>query len=263
MRDDDRISFVPLTLSVSGREFTDDADFDQKEFLRMANASEDAPKSSCPPPIAFCEAFGDDGEDAYGITLSSRLSGSYNSAVIGAAMAKEDVPGKNVHVFDSKSAACGQTLILLKLKECLDAGMGFLDTVAAVERYISEQVTVFVLDRLDALKKNGRLSGIEGALATALNIKPILGSTPDGDIQKLGMARGMKQGLKKLADMVGGLVKDPASKVFAITHCNAMERALWLKDEILSRYPFKDVLILDAAGVSTLYAQDGGIVCAF
>ena len=263
MRQDSGLKLVPLTLRVGDQQIVDDETFDQQSFLEAVEQSEDVPHSACPSPGAFVEAYGEDNDDAYGITLSSALSGSYNSAMLGAKIAKDDFPEKHVHVFDSKSAACGQTLILLKLKECLAAGFSFDKTVEAVEKYIKEQTTVFVLETIEMLRKNGRLSNLEGALLTALNIKPILGSTLQGSIQKVGMGRGMKQSLKKLVDYIGTTVIDPANKYLAITHCNCKARAEWLKQEIASRYPFKDILILDAAGVSSLYAGDGGIVVAY
>lgn len=263
MRQDSGLKLVPLTLRVGNQQMLDDESFNQHAFLDAVDQNEEVPHSACPSPGAFCEAYGEDNVDAYGITLSSKMSGSYNSALLGAKILQEDFPEKRIHVFDSKSAACGQTLILMKLKECLNAGFSFDKTVAAVEKYIKEQSTVFVLETIDMLRKNGRLSNLEGTLLTALNIKPILGSTPEGEVKKVGIGRGMKQSLKKLMDYIGETVIDPANKYLAITHCNCLARAEWLKEEIMKRYPFKDVLIFDAAGVSSLYAGRGGIVVAY
>lgn len=260
---DESITYVPLTLSVDGEEIIDDETFDQRSFLKKIAASETGGKSACPSPQAFMNAYGEDDEDAYAITLSSVLSGSYNSAVVGAQMMQDEHPNKKIHVFDSKSAASGQALILLKLRECLNAGLSFEKTVEKVENYIKEQTTVFVLETLDAFIKSGRIRHLEGLLGKMLGIKPVLGSTPEGNIQKLGLGRGTKQALQKLVNYIGTTVIDPAQKILAITHCNCRERALALRDEIMARYHFMDAIILEAAGVSSLYAADGGVVVAY
>ncbi len=260
---DESITYVPLTLSVDGEEIIDDETFDRDSFLKKIAASETGGRSACPSPQSFMDAYGDDDDDAYAITLSSVLSGSYNSAVVGAKMLQDDRPNKKIHVFDSKSAASGQTLILMKLRECLKAGLSFEKTEETVERYISEQTTVFVLETLDAFIKNGRIRHLEGLLGKMLGIKPVLGSTPEGNIQRLGLGRGTKQALQKLVNYIGISVTDPANKILGITHCNCRERALALRDEIMTRYHFKDAIVLESAGVSTLYAADGGIVVAY
>ena len=260
---DESITYVPLTLSVDGEEIVDDETFDRDSFLAKIAASENGGRSACPSPQAFMEAYGADDEDAYAITLSSVLSGSYNSAVLGAQMLQDEWPNKKIHVFDSKSAASGQTLILMKLRECLKAGLPFEKTVEKVENYIKEQTTVFVLETLDAFIKNGRIRHLEGMLGKLLGIKPVLGSTPEGNIQKLGLGRGTRQALQKLVNYIGTTMIDPAEKILAITHCNCREKALALRDEIMARYPFKDAIVLDSAGVSSLYAADGGIVVAY
>ena len=209
------------------------------------------------------EAYGRDDLDAYGITLSAELSGSYNSAVLGAKLLQEEFPNKKIHVFNSKSACCGQTLILLKIRECIAGGLNFEETVKTVEKYISEQTTLFVLETLESLRKNGRLSHLESLLIHALNIRPVMSSTPEGNIQKIGIGRGMKKALTKMVDHIGTTVVNQTAKTLAITHCNCRERAEWVKAEIMKRYSFRDIIILDAAGVASLYACDGGIVVAY
>lgn len=263
MREDNSISFVPLTLFVGEKSFIDDESFDQKEFLKTVAESSEGPTSACPSPQDFIDAYGDDSEDAYGITLSAELSGSYNSAVLGANLLAEKYPDKNIHVFNSRSACCGQTLILLKLKECLNAKMSFHQTVKEVEQYISEQTTLFVLETLEHLYKNGRLNHLEIVLANALNIKPVMSSTPEGSIEKVGIQRGIKKALIKMVERIESTVINPAEKILAITHCNCPERAAFVKERIMSKYNFKDVIIVDAAGVASLYAGDGGIVIAY
>jgi DegV family protein with EDD domain len=263
MKEDEHITLVPLTLHVGEDRIIDDETFDQASFLAKVAACPEAPSSACPSPDAFMKAYGYNSEDAYGITLSAELSGSYNSAKLGADLLKEEYPDKNIHVFNSRSACCGQTLILLKIQECLEKGMKFDEVVSCVEHYISEQTTLFVLESLETLRKNGRLSNLKAALVNVLNIKPVMSSTPEGTIEQVDMGRGMKKALSKMVNHIGNTVIHPTEKILAISHCNCLERAQWVKVEIEKKYAFKDIIIIDTAGVGSMYANDGGIVIAY
>ena len=263
MRSDPHVVKVPLTLRLGNTEVVDDDSFDQASFLKMIAESPDGPSSACPSPQAFMDAFGSDDCDAYAITLSAELSGSYNSAMQAKKMLQEDMPRKNIHVFNSRSAAAGQSLVLMKLQECLAAGMPFKDVVVEVELYIREQTTLFVLETLEVFRKNGRLSNLKAAVVEVLNLKPVMGSTPAGTIKQVGKGRGMKKALTVLVDHIGETAIRSKEKALAIVHCNCMNRARWLKHEIEQRYDFKKIVILEAGGVSTTYACDGGIIVAY
>ena len=120
--------------------------------------------------------------------------------------------------------------------------------------------TYFVLETLDALRKNGRLTNIQAVLANVLSIKPIMGANPDGTICKLDQVRGMNKALTKMADLIAEKVIQPEEKRLAISHCNCPERAEYVKQLLLDRIKVKETIILNTAGVSTLYASDGGII---
>jgi DegV family protein with EDD domain len=122
---------------------------------------------------------------------------------------------------------------------------------------------MFVLDNLETLRKNGRLTGVKAALVSVLNIKPVMEATPEGTIDQCGHGRGTKKALKKMVEEVGSRVSDYENRIFGISHCNCLERALLVKEEIEKRYPFKKIIIADTAGVGTMYANDGGVVIAF
>ena len=163
-------------------------------------------------------------------------------------------------MFNSRSASVGETLIALKIQECEEAGMEFEQVIEQVNAFIDEQHTYFVLESLDALRKNGRLTGIKALVATALNIKPVMGSTPEGTIYQLGQGRGMKKALTKMVDSVVAEVIHPEQKILAISHCNAPERAEAVRKMIQEKIQVKDSFIVDTRGVSSLYASDGGII---
>lgn len=249
-----------LEIELQGRHMIDDETFDQAEFLKLVAESPECPKSSCPSPERYMEAYHCDADHIYAVTLSSELSGSYNSAVLGKSLYEEEYGEKKIHIFNSRSASVGETLIALKAAECEEKGMSFEETVETVEAYIEEQHTYFVLETLDTLRKNGRLTGIKAVMATALNIKPVMGSTPEGTICQLGQARGVKKALVKMTEQVTEDVKNSKDKILAIAHCNCKERAENVKKMLLEKINVKDVIILDTAGISSMYAADGGVI---
>lgn len=249
-----------LSIDVDDYHIIDDDTFDQKDFLEKVAASPNCPKSSCPSPEAYMEKYHCEEQHVYAVTLSAELSGSYNSAVLGKSLYKEEYGEKDIYVFNSRSASIGETLIALKIAECEEKGMTFEQVIEAVEAYIEEQNTYFVLETLDTLRKNGRLTGIKAVVATALNIKPVMGSTPQGTICQLGQARGMKKALAKMADEMVKNVVRAEDKILAISHCNCPARAQELKALLLERFQPKDVLVLDTAGISSMYAADGGVI---
>ena len=251
---------VPLTLDIDGHLVVDDETFDQADFLKRVAASPNCPKSSCPSPHRYMEAYTCDADHVYAVTLSAELSGSYNSAELGKKLYEEEYGEKKIHIFNSRSASIGETLIALKIEACEKAGMSFEDVIATVDAYIADQHTYFVLESLEALRKNGRLSNLKAFVANALNIKPVMGATPQGTICQKDQARGVNRALKRMADYVAEEIKNPAEKIVAISHCNCPERAQFVKEEIAKRVSVKDFLILDTAGVSSLYASDGGII---
>ena len=262
MRKDPCYSMIPLTLMVGERHFVDDETFDQADFLQKVAACPECPKSACPSPESYRKAFDCEAEHIYCVTLSSELSGSYNSAVLGASLLHEEKKGVQIHVFNSCSASIGQTLIAMKIAQCEDAGLPFEDVVSVVNKYIEEQHTFFVLENLETLRKNGRLSRVKALVATALKIKPIMGSTPEGTICQLDQARGMNKALVKMVDKIVEVTENSENKILAISHCNSPKKANMLKEAIQEKMKLADIVVLDTAGVSSMYANDGGIIVA-
>lgn len=260
LKKDEHFVSVPLQLQVDEHIIVDDDTFNQAEFLRLVDESPNCPKSSCPSPEKYMQEYSNEAENIYAVTLSSQLSGSYNSAVLGKNLYHEEKGDKNIHVFDSRSASIGETLIALKTEECEKSGMTFSEIVKIVEEYIEGLNTYFVLESLETLRKNGRLSNLKAFVAGALNIKPVMGATKEGIICQLGQARGINKALDKMINLIVEQVKDSENKILAISHCNCRERALMVKDELLKKCKFRDVILCETAGVSSLYANNGGII---
>ena len=259
MKNNAHFSNVPLTLEVGDWTVLDDASFDQAEFLKRVAEYDGAPKSACPSPSAYMAQM-EDADRVYIVTLSSQLSGSYNSAVLAKNLFEEDEEDVLIHVFDSKSASIGQTLIGKKIAELEESGKSFEEVVEETERYIDSQHTFFVLESLETLRKAGRLSNLKSMIANTLNIKPIMGSTEIGSIQQLAQARGMKKALEKMAECMMEVTNHPEEKVLAISHCNCPNTASMLKEIVSQKASFKEIVVVDTNGVSSMYANDGGII---
>ena len=240
MKKEPRFQMIPLTLQVDDIQVIDDETFDQQHFLDLVKASPNCPKTACPSPETFKEAYECEEEDIYVITLSSHLSGTYNSAILGKQLYEEEHGAKNIKVIDSWSASAGE----LKAEE-----------------FKKNMKTYFVLESLDVLRKNGRLTGLQAFFATTLNIKPVMGAV-QGVIIKEDQARGVNKALNKMCDYAQKNIVDPEEKIAVIAHCNHRERAEFVKEELLKRIPFKEVVITETAGVATVYASDGGVVLA-
>lgn len=260
MERDAHFVHAALQLEIDGERFVDDHTFDRLDFLKKMKASPNCPKSSCPSPEAYREAFDCGADHLYAVTLSAELSGSYNSAELGKNLYLEEHPKKKVHVFNSCSASVGETRIARRIQECEEAGMTFEEVVKTVEEFILGMHTYFVLETLDNLRKNGRLSAVKALVASALNIKPVMGATDQGIIIQLGQARGMQKALRQMVEAMKAELKHPEEKILGIAHCNNRERAEFVRDEIKKLLKVKEIFILETGGVSTLYAAQGGII---
>jgi len=260
LKKDPRFEIVPLTLMVGDETFIDDETFNQKEYLRKVAACEDCAKTACPSPEKFMQACETDADDVYIITLSSPLSGSYNSACLGKHLYEESGKKKNILVLDSRSASIGQTNMALRIAEYYEEGKTFEEICPLIERFRDECKTYFVLDNLETLRKNGRLSQIKSIVASTLSIKPYMSANDEGEIIQLGQCMGMKKAIQKMADYIVANTPDIDSRRLMISHCNCPERAEFFKKLMLERGQYRDIMILDTAGVSSTYANDGGII---
>lgn len=258
-KNDTRFQIVPLRLEVGDYNVMDDENFDQKEFLRNVATCPQCPKSACPSPESYMEAYHGDEEEVYVVTLSSHLSGSYNSAEVGKNLYLEKYGAKKIHVVDSESASCGETQLAMLIMKYKEEGLSFEDTVKKVETFKRRMRTYFVLDNLETLRKNGRLTGVKALVVSALNIKPVMVGT-FGSIEQKGQAIGTNKALAKMADNLVADVPDSGERTLMITHCNCPERAEYMRELMEKRASYKDIVIMDTAGVSSMYANDGGII---
>ena len=268
LKKDPGFQMIPLTLQVGNVQVIDDETFDQSAFIEMVKACPECPKTACPSPESFKKAYEEADADAvFVITLSNHLSGSYNSAVLAKELYEEEKKEagepvtKKIAVIDSLSASSGELDQALYIRDLCEQGLNFETVAEMAEAYSHRMKTYFVLETLDTLRKNGRLSGLQAFFATALNIKPVMGAE-EGVIIKLDQARGINKALQRMCDIAVKETGDTSGKRVVICHVNHQERALYVKAELEKRASFKEIVITEAAGVATVYANDGGIILA-
>lgn len=174
---------------------------------------------------------------------------------------EEQYGDKNILVVDSHSASCGETQIALKLMELEEQGLTFAEITKKIRHFRNEMHTYFVLDNLETLRKNGRLTGIKAVVASTLSIKPVM-AAEDGIIVQRGQGIGIKKALNKMVDLIASELTDADKKRIIISHCNAPDRALLVEQIIKLKTGCNNIMMQDMAGISSMYANDGGVIVA-
>lgn len=257
------IVLAPLTFRLDDEEFVDDESLDLDYYLSKVNASANVPKSACPSIYDYMDRFAGEEEWVFGITISSELSGSYNSAVAAKDQFLSENPGKKVHIFNSLGAASKEVLIALKIAKLVEEGKSFDEVVEGVDAYIKEAVIIFVLDNIDTLEKNGRLSLMKAKIVRVLNLKLILRTTEDGEITMMDKARGSKKALIKMVKKIGGYGVASDKKKLVIAECQSLDKAEFVKELVEKSYNFEEIIIVKMGGLSSTYANTGGIIMSY
>ena len=202
-----RLTVVPLTVHFGSEEYIDGVTISKQAFYEKLIESDVLPSTSQATPAAFAEVFADiaqRGESAVVLTISSKLSGTCQSAMIAAA----DYPG--IYVVDSQSAATGTGILAELALRLMDGGMSAADIAARLEAERENVCLVALLDTLEYLKRGGRISKAAAFAGSMLSIKPVI-SIRQGEVVVLGKARGSRQGNNLLAaqiDAAGGVDYD-------------------------------------------------------
>lgn len=255
-----KVTSVPLTVSISGKDYIDDENMDIDDFRAEVRKSQDPPRSSCPSPDAFCNAIGE-AERVYIVAITSRLSGSYNSARLGLQSYLEKHSEVKGYVFDSLNAAGGEALVAEKIIELEENGLSFEEIVKAVEEYIPTITTNLVLEDLSVLYKNGRLSKVAYVATSILDIVAVLGLR-DGELVKIAQARGVKRAIKSMTETAIEDIKARGIKKITITHSAAPERAEAVK-AALEKEVDADIVIVPTGGLISMYAGEKGLVVSY
>lgn len=263
----DNITFVPLTLEIGDYRIFDDENFNQEDFVKRVSEYSGVPKTACPSPAAWAEAFDCDEEDLYVVTITDRLSGTYNSAIQGAELYREEHPEskKNIHVFNSLATSGVEILIAQEIKKCADTGKNFDEVVEHIEDFIKNHTELyFCLESMDVLKGNGRMYAVAASILKKLKLKMVFKAV-DGNMSHLTQDIAMNRAMVKLANAIASEVDsiDLSDKHLIITHVCCEERAKALAQKISALVQFGKVEIFKMNGLNTTYASKGGVLAAF
>lgn len=251
---------VPLKIRTDEMEFMDDKNADIEKMLNHLKTYKGKSSTACPSPDEYVKAFGD-AEYIFCITISSQLSGSYNSARIAKDEYESLYQGRKVFVIDSLSAGPGLSLIAEKLEELILADKSFEDICNEITEYHKCNRLVFSLESLTNLANNGRVSHSVARIAGILGIRLICKASDHGTIEPTDKARGDKKAIDvlfknmKSAGFCGGKVN--------IDHCENMESATALKNKILEEFPKSKIKIGINRALCSFYAEKGGIIAGF
>lgn len=255
---DERIGLevIPLSINVEEHCFNDDDKLNIEEMLKAMHESKIKSTSACPSCGYFNKSY-QEAENVICITMTSKLSGTYNAAYLGS----NDCVSK-VHIVDSKATGGVMQLLVDKTYELMKEDLDFETIVTKVEEYRDSLNLFFILDKFENLVKNGRMSKVSAFVASALYIKPLC-IAKDGAIDIYEKPRTMKGALNKLLESIEKKCSDQENKKCIIEHCLNEKDALYLKEEIEKRYNFKEVIVQKMRGLCSFYALEGGLIISF
>ena len=259
----ERIATVPLSIVFGDEQYVDGVTIDHTRFYEKLVESDMLPTTSQPTPAAFAKAYQaavDAGEEAVVLTVSSELSGTYQSAMIAA----EDFPGK-VYVVDTKSVALGSAILAELALQLADSG---LDAASIAQRLTQEREhirLIAMLDTLEYLKRGGRISKTAAFAGGLLSIKPVIG-LQDGKIEILGKARGSKQGNNMLVKEIESSGGVDFSKPLLLGYTGMSDVLLrkYIEDSAYIWQEYKSELPVTIVGsVVGTHAGPGAVAVAF
>ncbi len=269
MRNNARITSVPLRIQVGEKEYMDDENLNRKELLADIAHSIRMPVSACPSPVQYVDSCDKNADRIYIITGSSALTGSYNSACLAEKMIREEweknteQKGQKICVIDSKSASAGEMLVARQIIQWENRGMPMETIARKIQTFVEKMVTRFVLEDLTMLERSGRLTGLKAKLADAFHICPVLSSTNEGTICQTGQARGVKRAILAMLRRIMEDAKKQRISGMVISHCCQEEVAIELRRKLKKRFPNISISLVETGGISSMYAGRGGIIVAY
>lgn len=258
----EKVSFgnVPLKIITDKKEYVDDSDLDVSSMLSDLSGYKGRSRSSCPGTGEYITSFGD-AENVFCVTITSGLSGSFNSASVAAKQYMEEHPDRRVHVIDSLSTGPENALLIVKLEELISSGNSFDSIVEKITEYHKHTRLIFALESMHNLSNNGRVSPIVAKLCGVLGIKIVGRASDKGTLEIIEKSRGTKNMLSDIIkNMVGDGFKGGRVKIH---HADNEEVALTLRDQIFEKYPDARVDVALARGLCSFYAERGGLLVGF
>lgn len=253
-----KFNIAPLTIRTDGRRFVDDAELELDEMVEFLYTYRGKSSTACPNPEDWLFAFGNS-ERVFCITITSNLSGSYNSARVAKEEYERRYPERRVELIDSLSTGPEIALMAEKIKELAEADMSFEDIAEYMKGYKTE--LLFVLESMKNLANNGRISRVKATVASFLGIRAIGRASDEGTLEMLAKCRGAE----KTAEAAIHYMKEMGciGKKVGIAHCKNEGGALMLKEAILREYPEADISVRECRGLCSFYAERGGMLIGF
>jgi DegV family protein with EDD domain len=253
-------SSVPFTISVGRTDYVDDENLDVAELIKAMENCPEASHTSCPSPGAWYEQFSR-AEQSIAVTISSQLSGSYNSAQAAKDIISEEQPEKKVYVLDSHAAGAELVLIVKKIHHLVSCQVNFEDVVTLAQEYADKTHVLFALSSFENLVKKGRMSRISGFIAGKLGMWAIGLGSDEGKIEMRHKTRGTGKMLSLLIEEMQhrGFSGDPV----VISHCQNAEAAETLREKINAIWKTAEVSTMPTRGLCSYYAEKGGLIIAF
>lgn len=256
---DSNYTTVPMKI-VAEKEYVDNADLNLAEMVDDLKHYKGKSGSSCPNVGEWLEAFGD-AEYVFGITITKYLSGSYNAAQKAAEVYMEENPGRKAFIIDSLSTGPEIMMIVDKIRECDAAGDDFETTREKVLEYANHNHTLFCLESMTNLARNGRVNPAVAKIAGMLGIR-VVGDVKGGQITPVHKPRGAKKATAAMVEMIkergfrdGGLLR--------VAHCFGEEAAFALRDAVLAEFPNTRFVLEHTTGLCSFYAETGGLIVGF
>ncbi len=234
-------------------------DIDSETFYKKMKESKELPKTSSPSPDRFLELYKGEDEELLVFTLTSKLSSTYNNAVLAKEMYLEENPYKRIEVIDSASGSIGVASMILKCSELIDAGKNMDEILEHIERYKEEIVFFGALETLENAIKGGRINKVAGKIINALNFKVII-KIEDGLVKPIDKARGGSNSIKKALEYVENNVGHQDEKTVIIGHANCIDKAEKIKSIVEGNLNFKEVLIAEIGPIMGTFTSEGAIL---
>lgn len=253
------VTRVPLYISVNGKDFFDDGSLDTVDLIQNIKEDESIAKTAAASPGSFMEAVGNSME-AFIVTCSSKLSSTYSNAVFAAKELMEE--GKKIHVFDSWSEGPAEVSLVEKIRQWISEKVDFDEIVCRGEEFRNKLHTFFVLEDLSTLTKSGRMPKLAVKAASLLSIVPICAGD-EGTIAIRDLRRGINSAIKCLVSHIINANIDFSERTLYISHVNNLPRAEKVREMVRGHNLFHKIEICEAGGITTVYANQGGIVVAF
>lgn len=237
------IKVVPLTIQFGEEIYQDGVELKANQFYERLNKSSDLPSTCQPSPADFVKCYEENtepGDQIISIHLSSKVSGTYQSAVLASTM----VDDREIHILDTKSASIGIGLVAVAVAEAIQNGATVEEAVREAERIIEKLQIYFVVDTLENLKRNGRIGAASAIVGSLLNIKPIL-TLDDGIVSPYDKVRGKNKAIRKIYDLLQEYTNNnPGRKIrVGITHANCLTEAEVIREKIKDELDIDDIMI--------------------